>query len=357
LKKLTAEQNFLLPKRTMRVITAVLISATALGKVDQKLRTHTEEEYWQGWQAFHKISEVVERTQGYPHKAEHDYRFEIFKDSMEEIKRHNALNLSWRKGITQFADMTGEEFKAHINCYMGLQGKADGIFEAAPDYTPQSQGVDWVTKGAVTPVKNQGGCGSCWAFSTTGSIEGACQISTGTLTSLSEQNLVDCDTHDLGCNGGLMDFAFEFVMLNGGICSEEDYHYVAHEHNRCKEDGCTKYGKISSFTDVQRESANSLMAALDSQPVSIAIEADQGAFQLYTEGILDSNSCGNSLDHGVLAVGYGTENGMDYWKVKNSWGAGWGEDGYIRMCRNCGKNEGAGQCGILMQPSYPHCAM
>jgi len=341
----------------MRVIIAACISAAALGKVEEKLRTHTEEEYWQGWQTFHKIAEVVERTEGYPHKAEHDYRFEIFKDNMEEIKRHNALNLSWKKGITQFADMTGEEFKAHINCYMGPKEEADDIHAAPADYTPQSGGVDWVAEGAVTAVKNQGACGSCWAFSTTGSIEGACEISTGTLTSLSEQNLVDCDSTDSGCNGGLMDYAFGFVRRNGGLCSEDDYRYKARENYYCEENGCTKYGKISGFTDVQRESTNALMSALDSQPVSIAIEADQGAFQLYSEGILDTNGCGSSLDHGVLAVGYGSENGMEYWKVKNSWGANWGEAGYIRMCRNCGKNGGRGQCGILMQASYPHCAM
>jgi len=341
----------------MRVIVAALLGASAFAKVEQRIRTHTEEEYWAGWKKFLAIEEVIERTEGYPRKAEHDYRFEIFKDNMEEIKRHNAEGHTWTKGITQFADMTGDEFKAHLSCLLGEKPEFTDVFDAPEDYSPKASGVDWVTHGAVTPVKNQGSCGSCWAFSTTGAIEGACQISTGTLTSLAEQDLVDCDSTDAGCNGGLMDYAFEFVQENGGICSEEEYQYVARRHYECEEHSCTKYGKISGYTDVRSRSTSALEAAIDQQPVSIAIEADQGTFQLYTGGVLTASGCGSQLDHGVLAVGYGTENGVDYWKVKNSWGGSWGEGGYIRLCRNCGMNGGAGQCGLLSQPSFPHCAM
>merc|ERR1719229_1201270 len=144
-----------------------------------------------------------------------------------------------------------------------------------------------------------------------------------------------------------MDYAFSFVQRNGGLCSEDDYQYVARAHYSCKENQCTKYGKISGYTDVTSRSTSSLEAAVDMQPVSIAIEADQGSFQLYTGGVLTSSGCGASLDHGVLAVGYGTDGGNDYWKVKNSWGSDWGEEGYIRLCRNCNANHGAGQCWIL----------
>merc|ERR1719150_2909629 len=154
-----------------------------------------------------------------------------------------------------------------------------------------------------------------------------------------------------------MDYAFQFVQRNGGICSEEDYPYTASRHFRCKESGCTKYGKISGYTDVKTSSTSSLEAALDKQPVSIAIEADQSNFQLYTGGVM-TKDCGSGLDHGVLAVGYGTDPTYgDYWKAKNSWGDSWGEAGYIRLCRNCNADNGKGQCGILSQPSYPHCAM
>lgn len=341
----------------MKSIVAVLFGAAAYAKVEEKLRTHTEEEYWNGWQKLHSIPEFVERTAGYPHKAEHDYRFEIFKDNMEEIKRHNAEGHTWTKGITQFADMTAEEFVAHTKRCFLEDKKLEPIdfFDAPEGYSPKASGVDWVDAGAVTPVKNQGSCGSCWAFSTTGAIEGACQISSGTLTSLSEQNLVDCDHTDAGCNGGLMDYAFEFVQENGGLCSEADYHYQARKNWRCQENGCTKHGQITGYTDVRSRSTSALEAALDNQPVSIAIEADQATFQLYDGGVLTESGCGTNLDHGVLAVGYGTDNGVDYWKVKNSWGSSWGESGYIRLCRNCGKNNGAGQCGLLGQPSYPHC--
>merc|ERR1712232_642480 len=218
---------------------------------------------------------------------------------------------------------------------------------AFPEITDVADSIDWVAKGAVTPVKNQQQCGSCWAFSSTGALEGAFFKTTGKLQSLSEEDLVQCNSiTDHGCKGGLMDNAFNWVQQNG-ICSEEAYPYTSGSGTTgtCKKT-CTPIVTITGHTDVPSNDESALKAAVSQQTVSVAIEADKSAFQLYKGGVLDNSACGKQLDHGVLVVGYGTD-GKDYWKVKNSWGATWGEQGYIRMVRN--KN----QCGIASQPSYP----
>jgi hypothetical protein len=213
-----------------------------------------------------------------------------------------------------------------------------------------AEGVNWVEAGAVTPVKNQGSCGSCWSFSTTGALEGMNQIATGELVSLSEQQFVACDKPlNHGCNGGSMALAFKYAKKNA-IETEADYPYTAGNGDRgsCLYDSSKGVVKDLSFSMVTPGSPDQLKAALNKGPVSIAIQADQRVFQQYTSGVL-TEGCGTQLDHGVLAVGYGIENGTEYYLVKNSWGPEWGLNGYIKL----GIEDGDGVCGIQMQPVQP----
>lgn len=296
----------------------------------------------------------------YPDIMEEAYRFGIFAENWRYINDVNMKHLGYELGLNQFADLTSREFRFHVHGKLGSclkpHQKAANVLEfiAGKQVEAPPASVDWSKKGVVTPVKNQGQCGSCWAFSTTGSIESAFAIKTGKLVSLSEQQLVDCSRSygNMGCNGGLMDNAFKYVKAEGGLCSESEYAYHAKD-GTCKASSCgTKYDAITGYTDVAHDSEQALMAAVAKGPVSIAIEADQSAFQFYKRGVLSGN-CGTRLDHGVLVVGYGSEMGKDYWKVKNSWGATWGSEGYVLICRNCNKNGRAGECGILEEPSYP----
>jgi len=285
--------------------------------------------------------------------TERDFRETVYNQNILKIVSHNAGNSSWTMGVNKFADLTADEFKAR---YVGgfkapkksLRRQAYGPFNTTANPTS----VDWTTKGAVTPVKNQEQCGSCWAFSTTGSVEGAWFLSKGSLVSLSEQQLVDCSQAEgnQGCNGGLMDQAFQYIIDNKGITTEAAYPYTATD-GTCQAKGKPVAATLSGFKDVAANSEAALETAIVQQPVSVAVEADQSVFQFYSGGVMDS-SCGTQLDHGVLAVGYGTDAGKEYYKVKNSWGADWGEKGYIRLGRGAKFNP-SGQCGIQMVASYP----
>jgi C1A family cysteine protease len=288
--------------------------------------------------------------------TERDYRISVYEENLMKIEAHNAKGLSWTMGVNQFADLTAEEFKARFTGGIRVPKKslrAKASTAVFTNVTANPTSVDWTTKGAVTPVKNQEQCGSCWAFSTTGSVEGAWFLSNGTLPSLSEQQLVDCSTAqgNQGCNGGLMDQAFQYIIDNKGITTEDAYPYTATGPNTCEAKGKPVAATLSGFKDVAANSELALETAIVQQPVSVAVEADQSVFQFYSGGVMDS-ACGTQLDHGVLAVGYGTDAGKEYYKVKNSWGSDWGEKGYIRLGRGAKFNP-SGQCGIQMVASYP----
>jgi len=282
-------------------------------------------------------------------------RFAIFRTNFIDILKHNSdIKQNFTMGVNQFTDLTSEEFKEQYTSRYALGSYGCKSFSSSASDAPVS--IDWRNKNAVTSVKDQGQCGSCWTFSSTGAIEGAWAIAKGQLIDLSEQELVDCATGlaygSHGCNGGQMDGAFKFVIENGQ-CANSAYQYTSgttQKSGTCQK--CSAVAHISSCSDVKPNDQISLKGAVAQQPVSIAIEADTRYFQSYSSGILDSVSCGTNLDHGVLIVGYGTENGIDYWLVKNSWGTSWGENGYVKIARSSSKND-AGICGIAMSPSFP----
>jgi len=296
---------------------------------------------------------VKEFEKDYSNDVERMQKFENFAANYEYIMSENQKDNKYQLGINAFSDMSPDEFaKTHFGYKKpeNLYGSRSKLGTYVYDGAPLADSVDWVAKGAVTPVKNQGQCGSCWSFSTTGALEGAWQIATGNLVSMSEEMLVDCSKQNHGCGGGSMDLAFEYVETSG-ICTETSYPYTGRA-STCSATSCTKAlapGAVTGYHDVQQNSKEALMSALQKQPVSIAVEADQMVFQSYKSGVM-TGQCGTNLDHGILAVGYGTESGTDYWLVKNSWGDVWGLQGYGKLERGKGSS---GECGILMGATFP----
>jgi len=299
---------------------------------------------------------VAKYGRSYESKEKERAKFAAFKGRYMFIEAENMKVHPYKLAVNEFADQSPDEFRAERLC---LQMPAVGKpWQGAPHLgTDVYSGaalpaeVDWESRGAVTPPKNQQQCGSCWAFSTTGALEGAWQIATNKLVSLSEQQLVDCSMENHGCHGGMMDMAFDFLE-HESVCTEDSYPYTATD-GTCHASTCTEgipRGAVIGFQDVAEGDQQALMEAVAKQPVSVAIEADQNAFQLYSHGVL-TKECGNKLDHGVLLVGYGTENGISYWKIKNSWGPSWGENGFIRLERGGVTKDG--ECGIKTMPSYP----
>jgi C1A family cysteine protease len=321
-------------KLAVAIVLLALVALAAAG------RRQPEEVYQK---LFHKFR--GEHNRMYASPEEQRLRYEIFKANVDLVEEHNAdPHKTFTMGLNKFADMTRHEFAQRMLGYQmppPPKGIARSTFHAkAGVKLPTS--FDWRPLGAVTVVKDQEQCGSCWAFSTCAAIEGAYITSKhGTnATSFAPQMLVDCDKTDDGCNGGLMDDAFKWVETNG-ICNWNAYPYTGQD-GTCKK--CTPVTKISKYTDIAKTDA-ALAQALQGQPIAIAVDAEP--WQFYTGGVF-TKSCGQTLDHGVLLVGYGVDpKAGEFWIIKNSWGTSWGEAGYIRLAR--GKN----QCGIQNAASFP----
>jgi len=306
-------------------------------------------EEWEMWKAYHgKTYSPLEEMK----------RQVIWHENLAIVTKHN---LEFDQGIhthelgmNKFADLSLEEWKEMI-LMPSERGVQDHICNSTfvQKENVLKKHVNWVKKGYVTPIKDQGQCGSCWAFSTTGSIEGQHFAKTGTLVSLSEQNLMDCSKAegDLGCHGGIMDFGFEYVYKNGGVDTEKSYPYTAKDGDKCLYDPKNLGATITGCVDVKSQDEGALAEAVAKiGPISVAIDAGHSSFQLYKAGIYSEKACSSTkLDHGVLAVGYGeNENGEEYWIIKNSWGTVWGMEGYVHMARNKGN-----MCGVSTQASYP----
>jgi KDEL-tailed cysteine endopeptidase len=293
---------------------------------------------------------IAQHKKAYP--MEHFFaRFNIFKQNVEFINQKNNENNGYTLAVNEFADLTLQEFvAAKMKLDLPMTSSSEEKFEASGSAPAE---VDWRTSGAVAPVKDQGQCGSCWAFSAIGAIESRCFIKEhpATIENLSEQQLVDCSTSygNQGCNGGWMDYAFQYAIDNKGVATTKDYPYKAVDQ-KCKT-VAGRHCAVASFKDVTENDENALMEAVAEGPVSVAIEADTSVFQFYSSGVLDSAACGTQLDHGVLAVGYGTMSGKKMWIVKNSWGSSWGQKGYIYLARNVADKMGT--CGIAEKPSFP----
>jgi len=279
-------------------------------------------------------------------------KFAAFKANMDFVEAWNKGGNSHEVELNRFADLTNEEYQ---RIYLGTHIDVGDNFVPTPFQAtePLAADVDWRTKGYVTAIKDQGNCGSCWSFSAVGSTEGAHFKTTGSLVSLSEQNLMDCSTKygNEGCNGGLMDDAFKYIIANKGIDTEASYPYKA-ASGTCRYTAANLGATLASYKDVAAGSETALQSALQTiGPISVAIDASKQSFQLYKTGVYYEAACSSTrLDHGVLAVGYGTDETVnrDYYIVKNSWGTTWGQAGYLWMSRNRSNN-----CGIATSASYP----
>ncbi|KAI4343022.1 hypothetical protein MLD38_027572 [Melastoma candidum] len=330
--------NFLFPTfAALLVLTACIAWASARPPLDELSQQHHE-----GW--MHTYGRV------YTDEGEKQRRSQIFNDNVKFIQEFNRRNdVSYKLAVNKFADLTKEEFLAtYANLKVDARPSSSSHTNRFryENFTAIPKSLDWRSKGVVAPIRDQGTCGACWAFSAVAAIEGITKIKTGKLTPLSVQQLVDCDHSNSGCSGGLMSPAFEYVQGNGGLVAEDTYPYNA-EDGTCNVRG-RPVAKVTGYEQVTRNDEKALLKAVANQPVSIGVDAN--GFQFYSGGVFDG-PCDTYLNHAITAVGYGTVGGKKYWLMKNSWGEDWGEDGYLKIERDVESETGL--CGIAMDASYP----
>lgn len=312
---------------------------------------------------FHEFLEFTDTyNKSYNSVNETVHRYNIFVDNVNNINRHNnemkEKGHTFKMGVNQFTDLTNKEFRGNLRKRNVINHDATIVVCESPNIPDNFNWVKHQPR-VVTPVKNQAQCGSCWAFSTTGSVESAHAIKTGKLISLSEQQLVDCSFPEgnEGCMGGFMYQAFQYIIDKKGICSEKSYPYQGVDE-LCQQN-CTRVVKIKGYHNVTASDENQMKVHLFNLPLSVAMQANLPSFQSYKKGIYHDPQCIGELDHGVLLVGYGHNKKLkkDYWIVKNSWGVSWGKNGYFLLARNINQIGNVsypnGMCGIASSPSFP----
>lgn len=301
--------------------------------------------------------EYLERFVKYAQKYDRGYlkdidsfvdKFGQYASNLQTIYKHNDKykngEVTFYLSEGPFTDMSLSDFRNNILSKFHQFPERCGYFDYNKLSYPSE--MDWRSKNAVTDVKNQGQCGSCWSFSATGALEGLTAITTGKLVSLSEQELVDCSKANSGCNGGLMTFAFEYVIKNGGLCLEEDYTYSARD-GTCQSCDVEQGTEIHDCKQIKSGDSEGLVYSLSKQPISVGIQADTFTFQHYGGGVFSDPKCyTGDIDHGVLLVAYTN----DTLTIKNSWGETWGDGGYITLART---DDDVGICGVYTSASFP----